>query len=273
MLGAITERPLVRLTYLEMCNIVLDKSVFHKIAEDCPNLVELKLRRLHIPTPIFGMDHVSAMPVSLASLRSLTLSFHLRKFLDLVDGNYVYVLARIEAPSLEYLDIDVDKLLVSLTRVLPPPSSIPALRTLCIRNTVSSLYFDTEYLEVLSYESSVEEIRLVNARPEALGLHSPASKGQWAHLKTLSMDSNDTVHLVWLCKALMFRPEIRTVYLSRSALEELRENLVMVDMLDNLFCVGIRDSCGVFDGWEFAEGGYQICAEKWLRSRVVLNLF
>ncbi|KAK1229103.1 hypothetical protein PQX77_007834 [Marasmius sp. AFHP31] len=269
-LGAVTERPLVRLTYLEMCNVVLNEAVFREIVEYCPNLEELKLRNLHIPTPIFTIVQQSRSSVPLLSLRSLTLTFDLGTFDDLVEGDYVYVLSRIVAPSLEYLEVDVGKLLVDLGNILPPPSSLPALRRVCIHNMGPSFFLDTDYFDELSF-GRIEEIRLVNAQPEPLGLDCSASKSQWAHLKKLSIDTQDAADLVWLCEAIMLRPQIRTVCLSKSALKELRENVVMIQMSSDLFWVGIRSCCHTLQGWEFAEEGYQMCAEGWLRSRIALK--
>ncbi|KAL0567896.1 hypothetical protein V5O48_014103 [Marasmius crinis-equi] len=272
LLGSITERPLENLTHLEMCNVVLKEHVFRRIATNCPHLEVLKLQRLHIPTPILT-DPRSNDPLPLLSLRSLTLSFDLGVWEDYVDGRHTYILTRIEAPNLEYLEVDVGKLLVDITNVLPSPSSLMGLRRLSIQNMGSGFFFETDYFDELSM-GRIEEIELVNTQPEPLGFDSTASKKQWAHVKSILIDSDDADDLVWLCQALIVRPQIQRVFLSPRSMKQLKENIAMIDLSDNLIWVGVRGHSGTLGIFESSEeGGHRLYAEDWLERRTALKVY
>ncbi|KAF9264382.1 hypothetical protein L218DRAFT_241339 [Marasmius fiardii PR-910] len=264
-LGAAAQRPLKGLTYIEMRNVVLDERAFRNIAASCPDLRELTLRQLHIPSPHeLGSDE----PVPMPSLRSLSLGFDYGTSEDLVDRRHRYVLTQIEAPFLEFLELDASELLVGISNVLPRPSSLSRLRTIKLQNLDDRLFFENEYMKELR-TCSIESVILVNTQPDALGLDSSVSKREWASLKCLSLDTGDPKDLIWLCQVIVARPVIQTVYLSHRALENLRENILMIHFNENLTWMGIGTQYGLLDS---DDGGMYDKAEEWISRRCLLKV-
>ncbi|KAG7087178.1 hypothetical protein E1B28_013159 [Marasmius oreades] len=266
-LGVATTYPLKDLTVIELQNVVLDELVLRRMAMSSPDLQELTLRRLHIPSPV---DPGSVKSVPMPSLQSLSLGFDLGTTEDLVDRQYKYVLTRIEAPNLEYLELDASELLTGISNVLPPPSSLPGLRRISFRHLGNRLSFETEYVGGLR-KSRIEDITLIDTEPDALGLDSSASKRDWENLKSLSIDTDDAKDFIWLCQVLVARPQVQTVSLSPRALRQLRENVVMMHFNENLTWVGTGSHLGLSHMCQ-GDGIYDQ-TEEWISNRVTLKMF
>ncbi|KAF9255819.1 hypothetical protein L218DRAFT_1008142 [Marasmius fiardii PR-910] len=124
-------------------------------------------------------------------------------------------------------------------------------------------------------------LRGINFNPVPLfGHHSHSfspplsitASGPFKHLKSITVESFVADDMVWLCRLVSSRPNVRSVYLSKSALSTLRASLVLFEdsKLGGWFVKIQKPGYMTYRLDHVEEKG--VDAEKWVRERVKLKV-
>ncbi|KAG7086122.1 hypothetical protein E1B28_002081 [Marasmius oreades] len=298
--GSEYQAPLNNLTSLDVyCMNLLDVP-FRQLVKDCPKLEAIAFRDIFLPPVKYSNLDIQLSPIPIPSLRHLTLDFQgavKGNWMDI----YKHVLTSVVAPNLQSLSVSTSpKFFVSLPNVLPNPSSLTNLRTLKLRgipeevkNRYTHRITNNSYWFLdLPNPNRIEELHLSNSSGEVLGIELPIpttlrtqrtqqprhyseyrppqslltlSSGdpaaQFTSLTSITVDSNNAEHVLWLCRVLQVRPTVRTVCLSRAACIQSALHLIVTKH-------------GVFSrrelGPEMCNNGVSV--EYWIGERVKLRV-
>ncbi|KAF9255826.1 hypothetical protein L218DRAFT_304031 [Marasmius fiardii PR-910] len=148
---------------------------------------------------------------------------------------------------------------------LPPtlgPFSPPTTRSKDVYHLLGSQHYDSVPLSCSPSESSRQ-----------------SSDVYFPNIKTITIESFVAGDMVWLCRLLNARPNIKTVNLSVTALMALRASVALKIMKDEKpgsssagWVVGIRQLGYMAYRWDEEDGEENINIEEWMRERVQLNV-
>ncbi|KAJ3734960.1 hypothetical protein DFJ43DRAFT_1059834 [Lentinula guzmanii] len=194
-----------------------------------PNLELLRIQGIFLPNPATSFPN----PTLLTQLHTLILEQVVFGNPNLPDANWHDTSFYLTLTSVRHLQL-IDT---------PPQPLFPkqeAKRKPLLRSRSSELrvrssdsHLDSQPVQAKELDSSVlskQPLKLPFSPPANTSLSKPRTSNSytyWPNLTTISLDTIRAKDLLWLCELIAERPEIETVYLSRSAKRHLASSLTM----------------------------------------------